>query len=110
MLSGEYEGIVGLRLSNSIKSNIDRYCKSFESCEHKLNKDDIASFVLSFSKMVVSAMKDTRASSKKRQQILQGCTVLMRRLAGGVQGKGKPRATIPTIKLDPAGVSHSRSS
>lgn len=87
MLSNEYESIVGLRLSYSIKSNIDRYYKSFETCEHSLNKGDMTPFVISFSKMVVSAMEDIRDSLKERQQTLQECTILMRKLAAEVQGK-----------------------
>ena len=87
MLSNEYESIVGLRLSYSIKSSIDRYYKSFEACEHKLNKGDITPFAHAFSKMVVSAMEDTLTSLRVRQQTLQECTVLMRRLADEMEGK-----------------------
>ena len=87
MLSREYESIVGLRLSYSIKSSIDRYYKAFETCEHKLNKGDMTPFVHAFSKMVVSAMEDTRDSLRERQQTLQECTILMKRLAEKMRGK-----------------------
>lgn len=87
MLSNEYESIVGLRLSYSIKSSINRYYKAFEACEHKLNRGDMTPFVQAFSKMIVSAMEDTRDSLRDRQQTLQKCTVLIKRLADSIRGK-----------------------
>lgn len=87
LLSTEYESIVALKLSHAVKSSLEHYYKSFEVCEHRLNRGDVTPFVHAFSAIIIAAMEDTRDSLKERQETLEQCTVWMKKMADTLKGK-----------------------
>ena len=65
---------MGLRLSYAVKENISRYYGAFSTCEHKLNRGDLAPFVIAFSEIVVRAMTSMRDSLVERKANLEKYT------------------------------------
>lgn len=48
LLSKEYEGLIGYRISYTIKENINKYYEAFKICNDEKNKGDLTPFVLMF--------------------------------------------------------------
>lgn len=67
-ISAAYEPLVGLQLSYSVKKEINKYYKSFEICEHPLNKGDLTPFAIAFSEIVVDGMKQMRENLREKEE------------------------------------------
>lgn len=70
VLSHSFNPIVGYRLSYSVKERIEKYYKGFSVCEHPLNRGDLTPFVISFSELIVDAMKSMLGSLREKQSNL----------------------------------------
>ena len=57
-------------MSYSVKERIEKYYKGFSICEHPLNRGDLTPFVISFSELVVDAMKSMLDSLREKQSDL----------------------------------------
>lgn len=66
-ISQYFEPLAGLNVSCAIKENIEKYYKGFSICEHPLNKGDLTPFVISFTDIIVDAMRKLRNSLSERR-------------------------------------------
>lgn len=73
VVAQEYEPIISLRLSYSIKENIQKYYGAYMTCEHILNRGDLTPFVIAFCEIVVAAMKNILESLSERKESLDLC-------------------------------------
>ncbi|MBQ9955346.1 MAG: Fic family protein [Eggerthellaceae bacterium] len=73
VIAQEYEPIIGLRLSYSIKENIQKYYAAYTTCEHALNRGDLTPFVIAFCEIVTAAMRDMAESLLERKDSLDSC-------------------------------------
>ncbi len=79
LLSTILEGLIGYRLSYTIKENISRYYKAFQVCNDEKGKGDITPFILIFMDIIRESMDNLHMALKKRwknlnayqQQLLQ---------------------------------------
>ena len=83
IIAGEYEKLVGLRLSFAIKEEIGRYYKAFMACEHPLNKGDLTPFVIEFVDIVLTGMERLREALAERDVNLRKYEALAWELYGG---------------------------
>lgn len=83
IIAGEYEKLVGLRLSFAIKEEIGRYYKAFMTCEHPLNKGDLTPFVIEFVDIVLTGMERLREALAERDVNLRKYEALAWELYGG---------------------------
>lgn len=70
LIAKEYEPLVGLGISYSIKQEIEKYYKGFSVCEHPLNRGDVTPFVIAFSEICVDAMRNLRDSLVEKKGLL----------------------------------------
>ena len=82
IIAGEYEKLVGLRLSFAIKEEIGRYYKAFMTCEHPLNKGDLTPFVIEFVDIVLTGMERLREALAERDVNLRKYEALAWELYG----------------------------
>lgn len=81
VLSRAFSPLPGLRLSFAIKENIEVYYKAFSVCEHPLNQADLTPFILSFSQVVVKAMRSMKESLAEKEASLKHYSELGDKLA-----------------------------
>lgn len=96
-IAKHYEPITSLSISYAIKQNIEKYYKAFRICEHPLNRGDLTPFVISFSEIIVAAMKNLRDSLIERRREYEAAIM---RLKSAVPGKSLHLAeTLATAAL-----------
>lgn len=96
-IAKHYEPITGLSISYAIRQNIEKYYKAFRICEHPLNRGDLTPFVISFSEIIVAAMKNLRDSLVERRREYEAAIM---RLKSAVPGKSLHLAeTLATAAL-----------
>ncbi len=66
-ISQHFEPLAGLNISYAIKENIEKYYKGFSICEHQLNRGDLTPFAISFTDIIVDAMRKLRDSLSERR-------------------------------------------
>ena len=66
LLSQELNHLIGYRISYTIKENVNAYYKSFEVCNHPLNKGDLTPFVEMFLRIIDESQKQLCSALKKR--------------------------------------------
>ncbi|MCL2807790.1 MAG: Fic family protein [Coriobacteriia bacterium] len=71
LLLGEYEPLVGLRLSYAVTQSIERYYKGFSTCNDVLNKGDLTPFVLMFLDLVYQAVNDIVTTLTEKRELLR---------------------------------------
>ncbi len=87
-ISAAYEPLVGLQLSYAVKKEISKYYKSFEICEHPLNKGDLTPFAISFSEIVVDGMTQLQENLREKEKSYKDALSRM----GPVSGVGDDRS------------------
>lgn len=70
LLSRSINPLVSIRLSYTIKENINKYYKAFMDCNNKKNKGDVTPFVLFIFDMLLEATEDIFESLKEKQEKL----------------------------------------
>lgn len=66
LLSQELNDLIGYRISYTIKENLNNYYKSFELCNHPLNKGELTPFVEMFLGVVDKSQKQLCSALNKR--------------------------------------------
>lgn len=66
LLSQELDQLIGYRLSYTIKENISKYYKAFDTCNHPLNKADLTPFVEMFLDIINISHKQLLFALEKR--------------------------------------------
>ncbi len=59
LISQETSRFAGIRLSYSVKENIEKYYQAFTLAEHPLSKGDLTPFILTFFDIVIDALQKT---------------------------------------------------
>lgn len=77
-ISQYFEPLAGLNISYAIKENIEKYYKGFGVCEHPLNKGDLTPFVITFTDIIVEAMRKLRDSLSERKTAFDDARTLIR--------------------------------
>lgn len=71
LLSQELNHLIGYRISYTIKEHLKDYYKSFEVCNHPLNKGDLTPFVEMFLWVIDESQKQLCSALRKRVVALQ---------------------------------------
>lgn len=71
LLSQELDNLIGYRISYTIKENIGKYYKAFDTCNHPLNKGDLTPFAEMFLNIIDISIKQLLYALEKRVSELE---------------------------------------
>ena len=66
LLSKEFEPLIGLRLSYTIKDRIKEYYSAFKECNNEKNKGDLTPFIIMFLKIICASFENLYDALEKR--------------------------------------------
>lgn len=70
-------GLIGYRLSYTIKKNLSSYYKAFEICNNEKNRGDLTPFVMTFTDIVYQSVSNLYTALKKRlDKLMEGVNFL----------------------------------
>ena len=69
-LARTMDPLLGYRLSKTVKENIQKYYKAFDTCNHPRNRGDLTPFLLMMLGMIEQSEEDLKESLKERVTLL----------------------------------------
>ena len=80
LLSQELDRLIGYRISYTIKENIGKYYKAFDTCNHPLNKGDLTPFAEMFLNIIDISIKQLLYALEKRVSELEHFKFLLEQM------------------------------